>query len=147
MQLFYVSLGKYLSIIMKKTLYILAALVFSAFSFSACSNKPEDIDEPVSIVGTWKYWGASTECEVKIDIFEQKIFVIDDNTVKVYPDPRMGTELTEEYSYTRKDNTITLTPPFLGKFNKVSLVQCVHPADGITFKCSEKSEYNFIPMN
>ena len=131
---------------MKKTLYILAALAVTAFSFSACSNEQEELDDPVSIVGKWKYWGASAECEVKIDFFNQQVFLIDDCTIKVYPDPRTGTELTEEYSYTRKDNTITFTPPFLGEFDSASLSECVHPAGGITFKCTANSEYTFTPM-
>lgn len=131
---------------MKRIFYIFAVLAFTALSFTSCDKEHKETDDPVSIVGKWTYWGASPECEVNVDIFKQQVFVIDDNTIKVYPDPRMSTELTEEYSYTRKDNTITITPLFLGKFDKVSLWECVHPTGGITFKCTEKSEYTFTPM-
>lgn len=132
---------------MKKVFYLLAALAVAAFSLTSCNKDDNPDSDPISIVGDWKYYGSSIGCEVPINILTQLIFKIDENTIKVYGDPRLGDELTEEYSYTRKGNTITFTPAFLGTFDTAEIIELAHPAGGISLICSVNSEYTFAPAS
>lgn len=127
---------------MKKALPVILAIA-AIFAFSSCDKDSKGSKDGFNICGHWKQNGIEAGGEqfpmeyCYFDITSDKIDVLAKDET-----------LTKSFSYTRKDNKVTLSEPFAGKYTSftidyVSYSESKHLGQ-MTWNCGGGQIYFFI---